>query len=105
MATLQIPAMGYGIRYEFGIFDQYIQDGWQVEHPDNWLRFGNPWEIARPDYMVEVKFGGHTETYVESNGNTPRPVVASRHGVWYTLRYASSRLRQQHGEYAAPLVS
>ena len=70
MATLEIPAMGYGIRYEFGIFDQVIQDGWQVEHPDNWLRFGNPWEIPRPDYMVEVKFGGHTETYVESSGKT-----------------------------------
>ncbi len=70
MATLEIPAMGYGIRYEFGIFDQYIQDGWQVEYPDNWLRFGNPWEIARPDYMVEVKFGGHTETQVEADGHT-----------------------------------
>lgn len=68
MATLEIPAMGYGIRYEFGIFDQLISDGWQVEHPDNWLRFGNPWEIARPDYMVEVKFGGHTETYVNEQG-------------------------------------
>jgi glycogen phosphorylase len=70
MATLEIPAMGYGIRYEFGIFDQFIQDGWQVEHPDNWLRFGNPWEIPRPDYMVEVKFGGHTETYVDQTGKT-----------------------------------
>lgn len=70
MATLEIPAMGYGIRYEFGIFDQLISDGWQVEHPDNWLRFGNPWEIARPDYMVEVKFGGHTETYVNNEGQT-----------------------------------
>lgn len=70
MATLEIPAMGYGIRYEFGIFDQLIQDGWQVEHPDNWLRFGNPWEIARPDYMVEVKFGGHTETSVDDKGKT-----------------------------------
>jgi starch phosphorylase len=69
MATLEIPAMGYGIRYEFGIFDQYIQDGWQVEYPDNWLRFGNPWEIPRPDYMVEVKFGGHTETHLDSDGN------------------------------------
>lgn len=68
LATLEIPAVGYGIRYEFGIFDQEIRDGWQVEHPDNWLRFGNPWEIARPDYMVEVKFGGHTESYTNSKG-------------------------------------
>lgn len=68
LATLEIPAVGYGIRYEFGIFDQLICDGWQVEHPDNWLRFGNPWEIARPDYMVEVKFGGHTEVYTDADG-------------------------------------
>jgi glycogen phosphorylase len=69
MATLQIPAMGYGIRYEFGIFDQLIIDGWQVERPDNWLRYGNPWEIVRPDYMVEVKFGGYTEASTDSEGH------------------------------------
>jgi glycogen phosphorylase len=68
LATLEIPAVGYGIRYEFGIFDQEIRDGWQVEHPDNWLRRGNPWELARPDYMVEVKFGGHTESYTDAEG-------------------------------------
>jgi glycogen phosphorylase len=69
LATLQIPAMGYGIRYEYGIFDQMIAGGWQHERPDNWLRFGNPWEIPRPDYMVEVKFGGHTEAYTDANGH------------------------------------
>lgn len=68
LATLEIPSIGYGIRYEFGIFDQFIQDGWQVEHPDEWLRFGNPWEIPRLDYRVEVKFGGHTEAYSDRNG-------------------------------------
>ncbi|MEJ2360437.1 MAG: glycogen/starch/alpha-glucan phosphorylase [Gammaproteobacteria bacterium] len=60
MATLEIPSVGYGIRYEFGIFDQTIVDGWQVEKTDKWLRFGNPWEIARPEWAVEVKFGGYT---------------------------------------------
>ena len=60
MATLEIPSVGYGIRYEFGIFDQEIVDGWQVEKTDKWLRFGNPWEIARPEWSVEVKFGGYT---------------------------------------------
>jgi starch phosphorylase len=60
MATLEIPSVGYGIRYEFGIFDQDIVDGWQVEKTDKWLRFGNPWEIARPEWSVEVKFGGYT---------------------------------------------
>jgi starch phosphorylase len=63
LASLEIPAIGYGIRYEFGIFHQIVQDGWQVEVPDNWLRFGNPWEIARPDETVEIKLGGYTETY------------------------------------------
>jgi starch phosphorylase len=50
LSSLEIPAMGYGIRYEFGIFDQEIRDGWQVEITDKWLQFGNPWEIARPEY-------------------------------------------------------
>lgn len=68
LATLEIPTMGYGIRYEFGIFDQEIQDGWQVERPDRWLHLGNPWEIARPEYMVEVKLGGYTEAYTDRQG-------------------------------------
>lgn len=63
LATLEIPALGYGIRYEFGIFEQSIVDGWQVEKTDKWLRFGNPWEIARPEWAQEVKLGGYTETY------------------------------------------
>ncbi len=68
LATLQIPAIGYGIRYEFGIFDQEIKDGWQVEVTDKWLRLGNPWEIARPEVSFPVKLGGHTETYHDENG-------------------------------------
>jgi starch phosphorylase len=63
LATLEIPALGYGIRYEFGIFHQEIVDGWQTERTDKWLHFGNPWEIARPEWAVEVKLGGHTEQY------------------------------------------
>jgi starch phosphorylase len=68
LATLDIPAIGYGIRYEFGIFDQVISDGWQVEITDKWLRNGNPWEIVRPDDAVAVKFGGHTESNMGSDG-------------------------------------
>jgi starch phosphorylase len=68
LATLDIPALGYGIRYEFGIFDQDIRDGWQVEITDKWLRFGNPWEISRPEWAVEVKLGGNTESYVDETG-------------------------------------
>ena len=68
LATLEIPARGYGIRYDFGIFNQAIDRGWQVESPDLWLRLGNPWEIPRPEYRVEVKFRGHTEAYVDASG-------------------------------------
>ncbi len=68
LSTLEIPARGYGIRYDFGIFEQEIKEGWQVEHPDQWLRLGNPWEIPRPEYQVEVKFGGHTEAHTDERG-------------------------------------
>jgi len=68
MATLEIPSLGYGIRYEFGIFDQEIVDGWQMEKTDKWLRFGNPWEVVRPEWAVEVKLGGQTERYTDEHG-------------------------------------
>jgi len=68
LATLEIPAIGYGIRYEFGIFDQEIRDGWQVEITDKWLRFGNPWEIVRTEVSLPVKFGGRTEAYTDPSG-------------------------------------
>jgi glycogen phosphorylase len=68
LATLEIPAVGYGIRYEFGIFDQVIRDGWQMEVTDQWLRLGNPWEIHRPEIAYYVKWGGHTETYYDDQG-------------------------------------
>jgi starch phosphorylase len=70
MATLEIPSLGYGIRYEFGIFQQEIVDGWQVERTDKWLRFGNAWELPRPEWAVEVKLGGHTETYIDHEGRS-----------------------------------
>jgi glycogen phosphorylase len=63
LASVEVPAVGYGIRYEFGIFDQVISDGWQHEITDKWLRPGNPWEIARPEIAYAVKFGGHTESF------------------------------------------
>ncbi|MBI2498057.1 MAG: glycogen/starch/alpha-glucan phosphorylase [Opitutae bacterium] len=79
MATLEIPSLGYGIRYEFGIFDQEIQDGWQVEKSDRWLRLGYPWEIAHPEVTFEVKLGGHTEPYTDANGR-------------YCVRWVPSRI-------------
>ncbi|PYK66675.1 MAG: glycogen phosphorylase [Verrucomicrobia bacterium] len=68
LASVEVPALGYGIRYEFGIFDQIIRDGWQCEITDKWLRNGNPWEIARPDITYAVKFGGQTEGFTDENG-------------------------------------
>ena len=68
LATLGYPAIGYGIRYEFGIFDQIIKDGWQVEITDKWLRFGNVWEIARPHLAQVVKLGGYTEAFTNEQG-------------------------------------
>ena len=68
LSTLDIPALGYGIRYEFGIFDQTIRDGWQVETTDKWLQKGNPWEIVRPEIAYYVNGGGHTEHYHDEKG-------------------------------------
>ncbi len=68
LASLRVTAIGYGIRYEFGIFDQEIKDGWQVEKTDKWLRLGNPWETCRPEISYTVNFGGHTEQYQDDTG-------------------------------------
>ncbi len=70
LATLGVPAIGYGIRYEFGIFDQEIRDGWQVEKTDKWLRLGNPWEICRPEITYTVNMGGHTVQCTDENGRS-----------------------------------
>ncbi|HEY7745034.1 MAG TPA: glycogen/starch/alpha-glucan phosphorylase, partial [Desulfuromonadales bacterium] len=68
LATLRVPAIGYGIRYEFGIFDQQLRDGWQVEVTDKWLRLGNPWEICRPECAFQVGYGGRTESWQDEQG-------------------------------------
>ena len=85
LATLERPAIGYGIRYEFGIFDQEIHDGWQVETTDNWLADGNPWEIVKPELNYRVGWAGHTERYRDASGRDrvrwiPEHVVK---GVYY----------------------
>ena len=82
LATLEIPTIGYGIRYEFGIFKQEIRNGWQVETTDKWLRYGNPWEIARPEIAFNAKLGGHTKGYQDAQGHyqviwIPNQVVKS----------------------------
>lgn len=85
LATLEIPSLGFGIRYEFGIFDQEIRDGWQVERTDKWLRQGNPWEIHRPEVEFDVNLGGHTESWRDPEGRyrvTWHPALVVR-GVAY----------------------
>lgn len=68
MATLAIPGYGYGIRYDYGIFTQSIHDGYQVETPDNWLRYGNPWEICRSEYLYPIQFYGRVVDYTDAHG-------------------------------------
>ncbi|GMR06602.1 MAG: glycogen/starch/alpha-glucan phosphorylase [Gammaproteobacteria bacterium] len=68
-ATLKLPVVGYGIRYEYGMFRQEIENGYQIEEPDHWLKNGNPWELERPEYAQVIKFGGHVETFTDQYGN------------------------------------
>jgi starch phosphorylase len=77
-ATLQLPVMGYGIRYEYGMFRQSIKDGRQVEEPDHWLRDGNPWELERPEYTQRIHFGGRSEYYRTAEGGFSHRWVDSR---------------------------
>ncbi len=84
LATLEIPAIGYGIRYEYGIFEQSIKDGWQVEVADAWLRMGNPWELRR-HLSFPVKFGGHVERVQNDDGSTTTRWVPD--SVVYGLAY------------------
>uniref|UniRef100_A0A1I8BD89 Alpha-1,4 glucan phosphorylase n=1 Tax=Meloidogyne hapla TaxID=6305 RepID=A0A1I8BD89_MELHA len=102
MATLGIPAYGYGLRYEYGIFKQLIKDGWQIEEPDDWLRFGNPWEKARPEYMLPVNFYGKVEkdsfgkshwrdTHLVFAMPYDTPVPGFRNNVVNTLRLWSAK--------------
>ena len=67
-ATLELPVIGYGIRYEYGMFRQHIEEGYQIEEPDHWLRDGNPWEVSRPEYEQTIHFGGRTEHFRDEQG-------------------------------------
>ena len=121
MATLGIPAHGYGIRYEYGIFNQKIINGYQVEFPDEWLRLGNPWEFHRPEYAVKVRFNGHTLMTHDEKGNLrvswvetddvlampyDIPVPGYKNDIVNTLRLWSARSSEEfdlsyfnHGDY------
>jgi len=81
LASLEVPAVGYGIRYEFGIFDQLIRDGWQVEITDKWLKGGWPWELTHPDQAVFVGFGGRTEGYTDEHGRYRSRWIPAEHAI------------------------
>src|SRR5215469_6731904 len=106
LATLELPAYGYGIRYEYGLFHQRIVNGHQVEVPDAWLRYGNPWEIARPNDFIRVKFYGHVNQYTNDHGRLTTewvdtedvlalpydtPIPGYKNGTTNTLRLWSAR--------------
>jgi len=102
MATMQLPAMGYGLRYEYGMFKQTIRDGWQQEKPDNWLRHSDPWEVARPHEKVEIKL----KLFLRGSR---RGLARDRwQGVKFDrrpLRSSCSRLRRQEHQHASPLAA
>ena len=81
MASLAVPAVGYGIRYDHGLFRQVIKDGEQQEYPENWLSFGNPWEFERPETTYDIGFGGFVETTPLSNGGRARRLAPERDGA------------------------
>jgi starch phosphorylase len=121
MATLEVPGYGYGLRYEYGMFHQRVRNGHQVEEPDDWLRLGNPWEIARPEDTLRVQLYGRTEHYIDEEGNHRRrwvdthdilalpydmPVPGYRNNTVNTLRLFSSKSTKEfdleyfnHGDY------
>ncbi|MBU1367168.1 MAG: glycogen/starch/alpha-glucan phosphorylase [Candidatus Omnitrophica bacterium] len=121
MATLGIPAHGYGIRFDYGMFHQQIKDGHQIELPDEWLRLGSPWEFSRPEYAVKVCFYGRSEPYQDKNGRVnfrwvdtqdvlavpyDYPIPGYKNDVVNTLRLWAARGTEEfdfdyfkHGDY------
>ncbi len=126
LATMDIPSVGYGIRYDYGIFRQRIKNGWQVEEPDDWLRWGNPWEIPRPDFRIPVHFGGRADMSRKGGRLVVRwvdthqvigipydtPIVGYGGGTVNTLRLWSARAAEDFdfqdfnaGDYVAAVES
>ena len=106
MATLRMPTIGYGIRYQFGIFRQEIRDGWQVEMSDEWLHSGNPWEIARPQNFHYVRFGGKVEPVTDGDGIQAHPLgTGPPDNSRGRLRHADSGLPGPVGEPARVVES
>ena len=101
LATLALPAVGYGIRYDFGIFEQRIEDGHQVELHDNWLQGGNPWELPRLEDAQIVRLGGRTETRHDPDGRLRVDWIAGAHHPGRALRLVHRRPQDRHREHPA----
>ena len=103
MATLAIPAIGYGIRYDFGLFRQIIAQGWQQEYPDEWLGFGNPWEFQRPEVVYHVHFGGQRRPCRRPRPR-PRQLASGGNRAGGRLRHPDRRLARPARQRAAAVV-
>ena len=97
MATVGVAGFGYGIRYQHGLFRQLFNDGWQVEQPEDWLAFGNPWEFERPEVTYEIGFGGTVESVAGDGRPTRHGLAAGRAGARDRLRHADRRLARAAG--------
>ena len=97
MATVGVPAYGYGIRYGHGLFRQEILDGWQVELPETWLEHGNPWEFDRREAAYDIGFGGTVEYHDAERRRRALRLAAGRAGQGRRLRHADRRLARRRG--------
>ena len=98
MATMQLPAMGYGLRYEYGMFKQSIKDGWQQERPDHWLRRPDPWQILRPQESVEVKLNCSFEIDWRKLARRGRKAIQT---VRHTARSPHSRIWRPNHQFTS----
>ena len=103
LATLEYPAVGYGIHYEFGLFKQSFVDGRQVESADNWLHNGNVWQIRRPEYRIHVPLYGHVETRYDDRGDFSLHLGPREFADRHSLGHPDRGLRGGHGEFPAPV--
>jgi starch phosphorylase len=101
---LGIPAIGYGIRYDHGLFRQVIRDGWQQEYPEDWLSFGNPWEFERPEVVYDIHFGGRVERGRRAAGRARGGLAPGRDRAGGRLRHADRRLARPARQHAAAVV-
>ena len=96
LATLDLPAIGYGIHYQYGLFKQEFRNGYQIELPDAWMTYGTPWEIVRPEHTMEVEIFGHVENVFDDRGSYVPRWTGTKKLLGVLLRYSGSRIRHRH---------